>query len=133
MSGAARAHYILAHILLAGAVLQFFFGGLVIFGAGLLELHFIVGDVMLLLAVIALVLSVVSRRALPWTAALLVAVLVQRFLPGFRESAPALAALHPLNALLILFLALAVFQGAPLALRSGGRGGASASEGARVR
>ena len=125
MSGTARAHSILAHVILAGALLQFFFGGLVIFGGGLLELHFIVGDLMLLLSLIALILAVFGRRALPWTAALFVAVLIQRFLPGFRESAPGIAALHTLNAVLILFLAITVFRGGAMpSLRPPTGGGA---------
>ncbi len=131
MSGTARAHYVLAHVLLAGAVLQFFFGGLVIFGGGLSELHFIVGDIMLLLSLIALILAAVSRRALAFTAALFVAVLIQRYLPDFRESAPGLAALHPLNAVLILFLAAATFRGAMPSLRPLERG--SEATGAQAR
>jgi len=143
LSGTARAHYILAHVLLAGAVLQFFFGGQVIFGAAPSDLHIIVGNLLLGLSLIALVLAALSRRALTFTAALFVAMLIQGFLPDFRATAPGLAALHPLNAVLILFLALATFHGAMPSLRPLERGGgdglgrpgqaATSGERARVR
>lgn len=77
MSGTARAHYILAHALLAGAVLQFFFGGQVIFGAAPSDLHIIVGNLLLGLSLIALVLAALSRRAPAFTAALFVALLIR--------------------------------------------------------
>ena len=123
MSGTARAHYVLAHVILAGALLQFLLGGSLIFGADLGELHFPIGYLLVLLSLIALVLAGLSRRALPWTAALFVAVVVQLVLPQFRESAPIIAALHPLNAVLVVFLAVSVFRGAPPSLRSIERGG----------
>lgn len=123
MSGTARAHYLLAHIVLAGVVIQFLLAGLGVFGAASFESHAIVGDLLLGLALVALILAGISRRALAWTAGLLVAVLVQRYLPDFRDSAPAVAALHPLNAVLVLFLAVTVFRGAVPPLRAVERGG----------
>ena len=131
MSGTARAHYVLALIVLALVVLQFIFAGIGLFGAGPFELHFIFGTLLQLLALITLIVSLISKRARGWSAGLFVAALIQGFLPAFRETAPAIAALHVVNPLLILYLALAAFRGSPPSLRPVERGGGPTT--ARVR
>ena len=132
MSGTARAHYVLALIVLVLVVLQFVFAGIGLFGAGPMEPHFISGTLVQLLTLITLIVSLISKRARGWSAGLFVAALVQGFLPMFRESAPAIAALHVVNPLVILYLALAAFRGSPPSLRPGDNGGAGQTA-ARVR
>jgi hypothetical protein len=132
MSKTARAHYVLAHVVLAGVVFQFLFAGLGTFGAASFEIHAIAGDVPSLLAFVTVVLAAVARRAFAWSVALFAALVVQRFLPDLAGSAPVVAALHILNAALILFLALTVFRGDPPPLRAVEREG-HVAEGRGVR
>ena len=111
------------HIALALVALQFLFAGLGLFGAGPFEIHFIVGTLVQLLALITLVVSLISKRARGWSAGLAVAAVLQGFLPAFRESVPLLAALHVVNPLLILYLGLAALNGGPPSLGTGDRNG----------
>jgi len=110
----------LAWLFLAGIVIQTFYAGLALFSPGEgFETHVGLGWALHLAPILVLIagaLGRVGRNALLWTAALVATVLVQPFLPGLRESAPILAALHPVNALLIFWLALVVARRS-LALR----------------
>jgi hypothetical protein len=119
----ARVHYVLAHLVLAGVVLQFLLAGLGIFDAASFVPHFIVGDLLVLVSLITLIAALLSRRARGWSAGLFVALLVQSMLPRIGESIPAIAALHVLNAVLVMYLAAVVFRGAPPSLRAVERSG----------
>ena len=81
MNTTARVHFILAHVLLAGVALQYLLAGLGIFGAASFEIHEHVGDALILVALLALVASLLIGRARGWTIVLFVAFLIQRFLP----------------------------------------------------
>jgi Family of unknown function (DUF6220) len=109
----------LAWLFLAGAMLQFFLAGLGVFGAASFGPHETVGTLLGIASPILLVLAVVltltgglSRgKAAP--VALLFALMVLQWLlvAAFSEGAPALAALHPLNGLLVVSVAFAVARG----------------------
>jgi hypothetical protein len=97
-----------AWLYFAGVVTQVFFAG-----AGLFELTdwtvhtalgWILGSAPLLLLVLALVARV-DRRTAWLTAALAVAALVQPELAAARDDSPVVAAFHPVNALLVFWLA----------------------------
>jgi hypothetical protein len=118
----------LAWLVLAGAVLQFFLAGLGVFGAASFEIHATEGTILFIASVILLVLAggLFLSGGLPRRgAALLVVLMVVQYslVALFSETAPALAALHPVNGLLVLGTACALAFGwrpsAP-AGRSGG-------------
>lgn len=91
-------------------VLLVFFAGIGLFG-GSMSLHIDIGWAIHLLPVPLLLLAWPARpgRTTVWlTVALLVAVAPQPFLPGLRADLPWVAALHPVNALLIFGLAVLV-------------------------
>ena len=124
MSSVARAHRGLGFLFLGLGVLQFFLAGLGVFGGGLgssdYEPHQIVGSLLTLLALILLILAAIGRReALVPSAVLLLLMIIQTVLAGIGNDASALAALHPLNGLLILFVAHQAARGLPLPV--GGR------------
>ena len=127
MKATARAHYVLVLIVLVLVTLQFVFGGLIHFTGPEFIAHYIVGDLIALIALIALIVSLVAKRARGWTAGLFVAAFVQPYLPGFAGSMPILAALHFLNPVLMLYLAIAVLGGGRPSLPS------ASSEGTRAR
>lgn len=129
VSGTARAHYYVAHVLLAAVVLQFLLAGLGSFGVADFTAHAIVGTFVQFLGLVILILGLVSRRARGLSIALGVLAVIQGFLPGLGEVSPIIAALHVLNAAAILYLAAAVFRGAPLSLRAVDRGGEAARAG----
>jgi Family of unknown function (DUF6220) len=92
-------------LFLIGVVVQTLYAGLGLFdGAANLEVHVGLGwtlHLVPILVLIAAALGRVGRGTLMWSVALLLTVGIQPFLPGFRTSVPVLAALHPVNALLI--------------------------------
>lgn len=106
------AYAAIAWLFVVGIVVQTFYAGLPLFSSGqTFETHVGLGWTLHLVPLLLLVVAAVARvgrSTLLWTAGLLVAVLPQPFLPGLRESAPILAALHPVNALLIFWLAYVV-------------------------
>jgi Family of unknown function (DUF6220) len=115
----------LAWLFLAGAVLQFFLAGLGVFGAASFGPHETLGKLLALASLILLVLAVIlaltgglSRRR-AGLAALLFALMVVQWLlvEAFSEGAPALAALHPVNGLLVLSVAFALARGSELPRR----------------
>jgi hypothetical protein len=98
-----------AWILFAAVIVQFFLAGLGVFvGPQNFAVHAMFGGVILLGALIAVVLSFVAR--MPWrliglSALLPVLVVMQAVLVALGAAvAPALAALHPVNGLLIFSL-----------------------------
>ena len=103
---------ILVALFLVGVVVQTFYAGLGLFaGAENMQLHVDLGWILHLapiLVLIAAALGRVGRATMLWTAALVVTVFIQPLLPGLSESVPALAALHPVNALLIFWISVVV-------------------------
>ena len=113
---AARLGYrILAGLFVAGAVVQFFLAGLGVFGTGTaFGVHATVGTILAFASVVLLVLAGVlalgggvARRSAGLAALLVVLMVVQYALVElFSGAVPALAALHPVNGLLVLGAAL---------------------------
>jgi Family of unknown function (DUF6220) len=113
---AARLGYrILAGLFVAGAVLQFYLAGLGVFGTGAaFGVHATVGTILAYASVVLLVLAGVlalgggvARRSAGLAALLVVLMVVQYALVElFSGAVPALAALHPVNGLLVLGAAL---------------------------
>ena len=100
-------YLVFAWLFVALVVTQFFFAGLFLFGAGSKDLHVGLGYTLFFVAILYLLLAFAAR--LPWswsgmTALLIVLVFVQPMLAT--APIPLLAALHPVNALLIFTLAL---------------------------
>lgn len=116
--GARYAFVALAWAFLAGLVVQVFFIGLGLFAdAGGIELHRNFGYVMQLAPILLLAAAALSRAGRPLllqVLALTVTVFVFPILPALREALPALAALHPVGALLAFWLAIVVARGATL-------------------
>jgi uncharacterized membrane protein YhaH (DUF805 family) len=94
---------IVAQVFLAGAALAN------LGGSGNFSTHVEVGYTWIgLAALILLVTAFVARRPradIGTTALIIILYIVQTILPTFRSSAPALAALHPVNALFLFGLA----------------------------
>ncbi len=104
---------VLAWLFFVGAVLQFFLAGLGVFRAASFSLHVTVGTLLGIVSLILLILAVLSvMRGALWRrsvtlAALLFALMVLQWLlvEVFFGAVPALAALHPVNGLLIVAVA----------------------------
>jgi hypothetical protein len=101
----------LAWLFVAMIVIQVFLIGLGLFGdASYRAMHIEFGYTWVGLAALALLVSGLLARPGRRTVGLVVAVfvlyIVQIFLPSARQSYPAIAALHPVNALLLFGLAL---------------------------
>lgn len=113
---------VLAGLFVVGMVVQTFYAGLGLFaGDENMRLHVDFGWILHLapiLVLIAAALGRVGRATLGWTAALVVTVFIQPLLPMLRESVPALAALHVVNAMLIFAISLVVARRAVALARS---------------
>ena len=110
MSNVPRIHRGLGFLFLGLAVLQYFLAGLGVFGAGLgsddYTPHAAVGSFLTLVALILVILAVIGRReALPASGALLALMVLQTVLAQVGQDAKVIGALHPLNGLVILFVA----------------------------
>jgi hypothetical protein len=104
-AGVARAHRAVALLFLLSGVVQFFLAGLGAFGDGW-SAHRTFGTVMTVLALILLILAIVGRRdALQPSIVLFVLTVVQGFLATIGRDTAVVGALHPVNALLILWAA----------------------------
>ena len=122
-----RVHQVVCYIVLALALLQFLWIGLAILG-GLPEpgfpLHVMGGYLATLLALVAVALAALGRReALAWTAGLLGALVLQILLVELSAVAQVIGALHPVNALLVLYLADRAARGETTGARGRARGG----------
>lgn len=112
LSGARYLYLGLVWIYLAAIVVQVFLAGIGLFGlARDFEPHRNVGWILHLGPVLLLIVAAVARvgaRTIWWNVALLVVQGVQPLLPGLRADLPWAAALHPVLALFIFWLALTI-------------------------
>jgi hypothetical protein len=112
-----------AVLFVVGVVVQVFLAGVGLFGAGDMAGHVDFGYVLSVVPLLPLLLAWPARaggRTAALCAGLLVATQVQTFLPLLRDDAPLVAALHPVNALLMFGLGLMVARrGLALARMSG--------------
>jgi MFS family permease len=107
-----QTHQWLVRIFMAGLVLQFYLAGAPIFGVQLsFAPHRMLGFALTIAAILFLVLALVGRlgRKLIGFSILLVSLtIVQAILPAFRGHAPWIAALHPVNALVLMGVSAAI-------------------------
>ncbi len=92
---------------------QVFLAGLALFAGGTWQSHVDVGYLVALLPVLLIPLAWFARAGrdtVVLTVILLVVAQVQTFLPLARDGAPWVAALHPVNAMLVLGAAVVVAQ-----------------------
>ena len=112
MVAARYAYLVLAWAFVVGVLLQVFFAGLGLFDdPGLMQLHVNFGWIVHLfpiLIVIAAAVARAGRRRILQAVALAAIVFVIPLLPMLRESAPAVAALHPVLAMLAFGAAVGV-------------------------
>jgi hypothetical protein len=105
-----RIYLALVWLYLAAIVVQVFLAGAALFyPARDFELHRNLGWILHLVPVLLLVAAVagrVGRETIWWTVALLVVQGIQPLLPGLRADLPWVAALHPVLAFAIFWLAL---------------------------
>ena len=118
------AHLVVVSVVLAGIVAQPFLIGLFLFGAvHNADLHAIVGYTLFEfgapLVLIAALLARLPRREMLLTLLLIVDIFVQIVLVNLRDSAPVLAALHPLNAFALLLVAVMLVRADRALLRRG--------------
>jgi uncharacterized membrane protein len=117
------AHAALAWLFVAGICVQVFLAGLSIFSdsatwATHRSFGYTVMGLLVLLVVLSAVVARQPRGRIGWTLLLLLDYVVQTILPNFRTSAPAISALHPVNALILFVLAVAVARWASTDVRS---------------
>lgn len=97
-------------LFLASIALQVYAAGLALFGVTSFMPHATLGYLMIIGALILLVLTALARlprRTLAWAGLIVVLAMLQPVLVlVLRSNTPALAALHPMNALLMLTLAI---------------------------
>ena len=103
-----RLHAAAAALLVVAIVIQVFLAGAALAnlgGSGNFATHIEFGYTWIGIAVLAVILTALAarrpRRDIGIVAALVGLYVVQTVLPGFRESAPWVAALHPVNGFLI--------------------------------
>lgn len=104
-----------AWLFLASVVVQVFLIGLHLFANADLDWHRLFAVVPTVLSVVVVVSAFTARlpvRSKRWSGALLVATFVQGALPALKTSLPVVAALHPVNALLMVYLGLVVLRDA---------------------
>lgn len=120
--GARYAYAVLAWAFVAGVVVQVFFIGLGLFaGSENLALHVSLGWILHLVPILILVAAAVARagrQQILTATALAVTVFIVPIFALLRDSAPVIAALHPVGALLSFWLAILVARGATQLLRS---------------
>lgn len=96
-----------AALFAAGVVAQVFLAGMAVFGAGPWQNHIEFGYLVASFPVLLIVLALLSRagRTTVWLAVLtLVIAQLQTILPWFRDDIPWIAALHPVNAMVVFGL-----------------------------
>jgi len=123
MALALKLHRTCVFLYLAAIALQFYAAGLAVFGASSFMTHAMFGYSMIIGAIILLVLTFaarLSRRTKLLAAGVLFLTALQPVLALIRSPIPVLAALHPVNALIIFALAarIAASTGVPADPRS---------------
>jgi len=114
-SWARRVYLWAAWLFLASVVIQVFLIGLYLFAGGNLDWHrffALVPTVLSLVIVLAAFAARLPSRSKRWSGALFVATFVQGALPALKSSLGVVAALHPVNALLMLWLGIVVLRDA---------------------
>jgi hypothetical protein len=107
-AGLSRAYSGTGYLVAALTLVQFFLAGLGIFGATSFDAHESVGYILHGITLIVFLLAIAGPRTgrdIGMGLALLLIATLQVYLPDARDDAPAIAALHPLVALLIMGLA----------------------------
>jgi hypothetical protein len=115
MTGIARlAHVAAAWLFAAGVLVQGYLAGAAmgqLGGSGDFSMHLTIGYMLGILALAVPILAIVGRfprSQVGWSALLLLLYIVQTSLPYARADSPAIAALHPANAMILLVLAVVV-------------------------
>lgn len=111
---------VLAWLFLGLLTLQVFFAGMGLFGAGDMDLHREFGYWISGVPLFMLIAAAVARagRLIGLSAGLLILGFVQTSLPYFRDDLPFVAALHPVNALLLVSLTLVIARRATALART---------------
>lgn len=98
-------HQWLARTFLAGLLLQFYLASTPIFGASSFQPHRMLGAALTLIVFLFPLLALVGRlgrQRIGLSILLVVLTIVQMMLPSLRGAAPWIAALHPVNALVLM-------------------------------
>jgi hypothetical protein len=124
----ASIHKGLGFLFLALALVMFFLAGLGAFGESF-DPHAATGDGLTLISLILVILAAVGRReALAASGALFGLMIIQTLLAiGGTDASAVIGALHPLNGLLILFVAHQAARGLPLPIGGPAHGGRAAA------
>jgi hypothetical protein len=113
---ARSAHLFVAWLLVVGLVVQVFLAGLGVFaGASNFATHRDTGYLLQLLPFLLIIAAVVGRlgrRHIVLALVIFALFFVQSILVAMRDSTPAIAAVHPVNGFLILYLAIQVARDA---------------------
>ena len=103
-----RVHLVATAVFVAALAVQVFLAGAAIAalgGSGSFATHIEFGYTWVGLAALVLLITALvarrPRREVGWVAAIIVLYVIQTLLPSFRGSVPALAFLHPVNAMLL--------------------------------
>ena len=113
VGGSRWAFAALSWLFVAGLAYQVLLIGQYLFAGQSSEAHIGFGYLLPLLPLLALVAGALGRaggRMLAWVGAVTVLTIVQGILPPLRDSVPTVAALHPLNAVLISWMAVTIAQ-----------------------
>jgi len=108
-----RIHAVAAGVFVAALFVQVFLAGASIAelgGSGSFSTHIEFGYTWIGLAALFLLVTVFvarrPRREVGWVVAIVVLYVIQTLLPGFRGTVPAIAFLHPVNAVLLTVLSI---------------------------
>ena len=112
-----QTHQWAARVFLAGLLLQFYLASAPLFGAGSFQPHRMLGAVLTLLVFLFPVLALIGRLGWPLfglSMLLVVLAIVQMALPSLRGAAPWIAALHPVNALVLMGISARISRSGPV-------------------
>ena len=119
----AKVHKNLAFLFLALTLVMFYLAGLGAPGGEGFDAHQNLGRLLLLVALVLVVLAAIGRRpALVASAVLLVLTLLQSVLANIGDDVSFIAALHPVNGILLLFVVHQAARALPLPFVGGGGG-----------
>jgi hypothetical protein len=116
-----QAFAVFAWLFFVSVVYQVFLAGLGLLGGGDMTNHVGFGYMLPLVAILLFLVALVAhpdKRTFRLTLLLMVLTIIQTTLPPLRDEVPVLAALHPVNALLIFWLALTIAQRATALART---------------